>query len=58
MNPEVSWVYDILNADNIQEEMRNFKIRATPEDICFGERCQCLIPICKEAYSYAYEDEP
>ena len=39
MNPEVSWVYDILNSDNIQEEMKNFKIKATAEEICHGERC-------------------
>jgi hypothetical protein len=38
--------------------MKNFKVKATPEEICFGERCECLIPICKEAYSYGYEDEP
>lgn len=58
MNPEVSWIYDILNSSNIQEEMRNFKIKATPDEICFGERCKCLIPICKEAYSIGYEEEP
>jgi hypothetical protein len=58
MNPEISWVYDILNSTNIQEEMRNFKIKATPEEICKGERCQCLIPICQEAYSIGFMDEP
>ena len=58
MNPEVSWVYDILNSDNIQEKMKNFKVKSTPEEICFGERCECLITICREAYSYSYEDEP
>lgn len=58
MNPEVSWVYDILNSHNIQEEMRNFKVKATPEEICFGERCQCLIAICHEAYNIGYDEEP
>lgn len=52
LNPEVSWVYDILNSSNVQEEMKNFKVKATPEDICHGERCDCLIPLCREAYRY------
>jgi hypothetical protein len=58
MNPEVSWVYDILNSHNIQEEMRNFKIKSTPDEICFGERCQSMLPICKEAYSIGFDEEP
>ena len=58
MNPDKSWIYDILNSDNIQEEMRNFKFKSTPEQICDGERCQSLIPLCKEAYNTAYEERP
>ena len=58
MNPDKSWIYDILNSDNIQEEMRNFKFKSTPEQICAGERCQSLIPLCKEAYSTGFEEKP
>ena len=58
MNPDISWVYDILNSNNIQEEMRNFKIKSTPDEICFGDRCQCLVPLCKEAYSIGFDEEP
>lgn len=58
MNPDKSWIYDILNSDNIQEEMRNFKFKSTPEQICEGDRCQSLIPLCKEAYATTYEERP
>jgi casein kinase 1 len=38
MNPDNSWIFEILSSSNIHEEMRLFKNRATPEDICKGER--------------------
>ena len=38
--------------------MRIFKMNATPELICSGDRTQCLVPICKEAYDIGYDEEP
>ena len=38
--------------------MRDFKQKATPEDICAGERCSCITKLCQEAYSYEYDSKP
>ena len=38
--------------------MTEFKQKATPEEICAGERCGCLIELCSEAYSYGYDEKP
>jgi len=38
--------------------MRDFKQKATPEDICAGERCGCITKLCQEAYSYEYDSKP
>ena len=38
--------------------MRVFKDKATPEEICAGNRCSCLLDLCREAYSYEYEATP
>ena len=39
MNPKVSWMNDIKKKDNLLKEMREFKIKATVEELCKGERC-------------------
>ena len=38
--------------------MRDFKQKATPEEICAGERCSCITKLCQEAYSYDYDSKP
>jgi hypothetical protein len=38
--------------------MAKFKLKATPEEICNDDRSKCLLPVLKEAYSLAYEEEP
>ena len=59
LNPPDSWMYKFDQDDSsINSEMRKFKERASPEEICEGDRCECLIALCKEAYSYEYEEEP
>lgn len=59
LNPPNSWMYRFDQDDSSpQSEIRKFKQRASPEEICEGERCHVLIELCKEAYSYDYEDEP
>ena len=38
--------------------MKEFKHKATPEEICAGERCHCILKLCSEAYSYSYDEMP
>ena len=38
--------------------MRDFKAKASPEEICAGDRCDCITDLCAEAYSYQYDAMP
>ena len=58
LNPPNCWLYRFDHTTDPAEEMRKFKESATPKEICEGERGECLIELCKEAYSYEYEDMP
>lgn len=58
LNPKDSWMYKFLETEDPFAEMRDFKQKATPEDICAGERCSCIIELCQEAYSYDYDAKP
>lgn len=51
-------MYKFLQADDPFTEMRDFKQNATPESICAGDRCGCIIKLCEEAYSYDYDSKP
>ena len=47
-----------INKSNSFEEMKAYKLNATPEDICSEQRTLCLRNILIEAYSYCYDQTP
>jgi serine/threonine protein kinase len=58
LNPKDCWMYKFLETDDPIGEMRDFKEKASPQQICAGDRCQCIIQLCEEAYSYDYDSKP
>jgi hypothetical protein len=40
------------------KETIKFKLAATSDELCGGERCGCLKDVYKEAYSYALNEVP
>ena len=62
MNPHDFQMKSIVAVNKQHEiafsKLKQFKLQSSPEDICKDPRSQCLIPLCKEAYSYAFEEEP
>ena len=51
-------MYKFLETEDPFKEMRDFKLKATPEDICGGDRCSIITKLCQEAYSYDYDSKP
>ena len=43
LNPMDSWMYKFLEVSDPVKQMRDFKEWATPQDICAGARCNCII---------------
>ena len=51
-------MYRFLRDRDPVNNMRDFKAKASPQEICAGERCFSIIDLCTEAYSYAYDETP
>jgi len=51
-------MYRFLTTEDPIEQMREFKANASPEEICAGDRCDCITALCAEAYSYQYDAMP
>ena len=51
-------MYRFLETEDPLKAMRDFKLKATPEDICGGDRCSIITKLCQEAYSYDYDSKP
>lgn len=47
-----------LESRNLFYDMQEYKSKTSPEELCQDERCRCLIPVLKEAYSYEYDEAP
>ena len=58
LNPYNSWMYRFLRTGDPINDMMKFKAKASAEEICEGERCECILDLCKEAYSYDFEEAP
>jgi hypothetical protein len=54
---KVSWSYMITSKTNIFENVKEIKLKQTPETICSGEASK-LLPFVEEVYSYSFKDEP
>ena len=40
------------------EDMKKYKLSATPDEICCDTRTLCMRELLEEAYSYEYADTP
>lgn len=58
LNPVDCWMFTFFDLEDPLSKMAEFKRAATPEIICAGERCKCIIDLCQEAYSYDFDAEP
>lgn len=56
MDPTHSWFAKFMTVP--YKEAIKFKLAATNEEMCGGQRCGCLLPVYEEAYSYALNEEP
>lgn len=56
MDPLDSWFQKFMKVP--YKETIKFKLQASVEDLTSGKRCSVLVPIFKEAYSYALNEVP
>jgi hypothetical protein len=56
MDPTNSWFEKFMTVP--YKETIKFKLAATSDELCGGERCGCLKDVYNEAYSYALNEEP
>ena len=47
-----------LESENLFSDMSEYKLQASPQEICSDERIKCFLPILEEAYSYSYDETP
>lgn len=58
LNPKNQEVEYIMEQDDVFSGMGDYKLSASPEDVCSEDICKCLIPLLAEAYSYDFEEKP
>jgi serine/threonine protein kinase len=54
---EVPWSNYITSKEDLFNQVKQIKLKQTPESICSGEAA-LMLPFVKEVYSYKFKDEP
>ena len=56
MDPTESWFEKYMQVPYL--DTIKFKLKATNEELCSGQRCSCMVPLFEEAYSYSINEKP
>jgi len=56
MDSQDSWFATKLNTE--YSELVEFRLKADASEICGGNRCEALIPLYEEVYSYGLNEKP